>query len=93
MTTSSPALWVVSYLSDGHFKATRHADGCGVLALAQRQHEDHSFDKKYVQQQAVVEDERYQRLVDRGVAVAAKDHSCVSKPAPVETVAAQGSLI
>lgn len=84
------ALWVVSYLSDGHARATRHASGCGVLALAQRQHDDASFDRRHVQAQAVVENERYQRLVDRGVAVAAKDHSCVREP--VKAVV-QGGLI
>lgn len=87
---SDSKLWIVSYMSNGHARATRHRDGCGVLALAQRQHEDRSY-SPHIKLQAVVEDDRYQRLVARGSAIAAKDHSCVEVVAP-ETVA-QGSLI
>jgi hypothetical protein len=76
-------------MSDGHSRATRHTEGCGVLELAQRQHEDLSFNKRHVQMQAVVEDERYQRLVSRGVATAARDHTCIKTPsnkAPQESL-------
>ena len=37
---SSPHLFVVRYLMGGHFRATRHIEGCPVLERARREFED-----------------------------------------------------
>ena len=70
---------VVQYLMDGHFRATRHADGCGVLARAEaRAEETNRQDWRGGGYTAltVLSEQQYTR--QPGVR-APKDHGCVAK--------------
>jgi hypothetical protein len=69
--------WVVSYFMGGTMKATRHQDGCHVLARAKSQHESLAYDHSHIQQLSVIEEDRYRRHLERGEVVEPRDHSCV----------------
>lgn len=66
---------VVLYLMDGHFHATRHADGCGVLARAQRAADGDILPGRGDRPQ-IWEEKLFARLSD---IPALKDHACVRK--------------
>lgn len=71
--------WVVSYVLDGHIKATRHRGGCKVLDAARLALDDGRSVDWYghrVHNLSVLEEPRYLRLIARGDMPAAEDHVC-----------------